>query len=65
MNKHLVIITTLDKNDWITDGRDANATMTLSYWFNKYYHQEDKYRILVGDIFKGNKSIEVTWEDIK
>ena len=65
LNKHLVIITTLDKNDWITDGRDANATMTLSYWFNKYYHQEDKYRILVGDIFKGNKSIEVTWEDIK
>ena len=64
LKKHFVVITTLDKNDWITDGRDANATMTLSYWFNKYYDHKDKYRILVGDIYKGNKSIEVTWGDL-
>ena len=64
LKKHFIVITTLDKNDWITDGRDANATMTLSYWFNKYYEQKDKYRILVGDIYKGNKSIEITWGDL-
>ena len=38
--------------------------MTLSHWFNKYHNQKDKYRILVGDIYKGNKSIEVTWGDM-
>lgn len=64
LNKHLVILTTMDKNDWKTDGKDANATMTLSHWFNKYHNQKDKYRILVGDIYKGNKSIEVTWGDM-
>lgn len=63
LNKHLVIITTLDKDDWKTDGKDANATMSLSHWFNKYGNT-NKYRVLVGDIFKGNKSIEVTWADL-
>ena len=37
--------------------------MSLSHWFNKYGNT-NKYRVLVGDIFKGNKSIEVTWADL-
>ena len=61
LKKHFLMITTLDKNDWKTDGRDSNATMTLSSWFRRYYDQKDKYRILLGDIYKGNKSIEIDW----
>ena len=55
------MITTLDKDDWKTDGKDSNATMSLSSWFRRYYDKKDKYRILLGDIYKGNKSIELEW----
>jgi hypothetical protein len=61
LKKHFLMITTLDKDDWKTDGKDSNATMSLSSWFRRYYDQKDKYRILLGDIFKGNKSVEVQW----
>ena len=61
LQKHFIMITTLDKDDWKTDGKDSNATMTLSHWFNRYHKEKDKYRILLGDIYKGNKSIELEW----
>ncbi len=61
LKKHFLMITTLDKDDWKTDGKDSNATMSLSSWFRRYYDQKDKYRILLGDIYKGNKSIEIQW----
>ena len=61
LRKHFLMITTLDKDDWKTDGKDSNATMSLSSWFRRYYDKKDKYRVLLGDIYKGNKSIELEW----
>ena len=58
------MITTLDKDDWKTDGKDSNATMSLSSWFRRYYDKKDKYRILLGDIYKGNKSVEVEFKSL-
>ena len=64
LQKHCIFITTLDKDDWKTDGRDSNATMSISSWFNRYHHQPEKFRMIVGNMFKGNKSIEIEWANI-
>ena len=64
LNKHFLMITTLDKDDWKTDGKDSNATMSLSSWFKRYHNQKDKYKVLLGDIYKGNKSVEVEFKSL-
>ena len=64
LNKFWIVLTTLDKDDWITNGSDSKPTMTVSAWFNKYFHQKDKWRPVMGNIYKGNKSIEIEWESI-
>ena len=64
LQKYFIVLTTLDKDDWITNSADAKPTMTLSAWFNRYYHQKDKWRPVMGNIYKGNKSIEIDWEGI-
>ena len=64
LKKHFIILTTLDKDDWITNKADDKPTMTVSSWFNRYFHQTDKWRPVIGNIYKGNKSIEIEWESI-
>ena len=64
LNKFWIVLTTLDKDDWITNSADSKPTMTVSAWFNRYFHQTDKWCPVMGNIYKGNKSIEIEWESI-
>ena len=61
--KIFAMMATLSKEDWVTDSANRNAKMALSKWFNDHEKKND-YVILMGDMFKGNKTIEMGWADI-